>query len=936
MSRTLSDANAGQNFRGVAPVHSGGTGQDTASAALAALNGVAAAEYNQPNGVAQLNPAGYLPYEILPANVSSSLGLAGPTVLYVGTQGVWTITNYDSHVDYTVTAATGFVSRSGDRIYYTAPSTPGTHGFTINNKVIPVPVDDRYVAQPSITSPVNDTTNMGSGLIVTGSEFVVQGGFPSTILTAADKAAGDIFGVSVALAGDGTRLAVGAHVKDVGGVVDAGQVYIYTWTGSAWVPETTLSAADKAFNNAFGIAVALDSTGSRLVVGAHQKTIGGISGAGQVYVYTRSGSVWTLESTLSAADKAIDDNFGVGVAMDSTGSRLAVGAYRKTVDGIVAAGQVYVYTRSGSVWSQEATLSASDKAANDFFGRSVSLNADGSKLASGATRKTVGGLSQAGQVYVFTRSGTTWTQDSILTASDKAANDWFGTSVALNSSGSKLFIGNVNKDNGNITDSGKVYIFNQVGTQWIQEYQLTSDDKAMGDGFGLSVAIDATEAKLVVGAGGKDVAGLTDTGQIYIYDASYHASTDWELSTDIGFVTIAQQSLADTVNRRSWHVDVLSLNTDYYIRCRYNGTLYGTSEWSTPIHFKTRAAWLPVNEISIITASDKAANDLFGTSVAIAGDGSRMAIGTRDKTVGGISAAGQVYIYTWSGSTWVQESTLSAADKATGDYFGSTVTLDTTGSRLVVGAHNKTVAGFTGAGQVYTYTRAGSVWTQESTLVLADAAGGDSFGVTASIAADSSRLVVGAYGKIVGGVSGAGQVYTYTRSGATWVLETTLSAADKAAGDGFGITVSVDATATRLAVGARSRENGALTDSGKVYFYTRTGTTWTEESTLMAPDAAAGDWFGWGLALSSDGTLLAVGRAFRTVDGLAAAGQMQLYVLTGGTWSLEATLSASDKAATDFFGMNMAFTADRSKMAVCAFSRNSDGLTNSGAVYLFE
>jgi len=156
MSRTLSNPNAGSTFRGKLPIYSGGTNEDTAPLALAALGGIPTSDYNQPNGVLGLNNTGHIPYSAFPASMSGGIALEGPELLYIGTKGIWTINNYDSNIDYTVTCTSGFVSRNEDQIHYTAPSTVGTYGFNINNKDVTVVVDDRYIAKPTITSPVNE------------------------------------------------------------------------------------------------------------------------------------------------------------------------------------------------------------------------------------------------------------------------------------------------------------------------------------------------------------------------------------------------------------------------------------------------------------------------------------------------------------------------------------------------------------------------------------------------------------------------------------------------------------------------------------------------------------------------------------------------------------------------------------------------------------
>jgi len=453
------------------------------------------------------------------------------------------------------------------------------------------------------------------------------------ILTASDKVASDYFGASVALTADGSRMVVGAYYRDVAGVVNAGQVYIYTRTGSVWTLESTLSASDKASNDYFGYSVALTATGDRLAVGAYGRDSGVVDG-GQVYIYTRVGCAWTQESTLASADRVAYDYFGFSVALTADGSRLVVGAYGRDVAGIVDAGQVYVYTRIGSTWTLESILSASDKAASDYFGASVALTADGSRMAVGALYKDVAGIVNAGQVYIYTRVGSVWTQESTLTASDKAASDFFGASVALTADGSRMAVGTHSRDVSGVVDAGQVYIYTRIGSAWTLESMLSAADRATSDYYGRSVALTATGDRLAVGAYGRDVAGIADAGQVYVYTRS---GSVWTLE-------------------------------------------------------------------STLSVADRATNDYYGSSVALTADGSRIAVGAYCRDVVGVVNAGQVYIYTRSGSTWTLESTLSASDRATNDYYGASVALTADGSRIAVGALFKDVAGVADTGQVYMYS----------------------------------------------------------------------------------------------------------------------------------------------------------------------------------------------------------------------------------------
>ena len=213
--------------------------------------------------------------------------------------------------------------------------------------------------------------------------------------------------------------------------------------------------------------------------------------AGAVYVFTRSASTWTQQAYVKASNPDANDFFGVSVALSDDGNTLAVGARESSnatgIGGAQAnnsaldAGATYVFIRSASTWSQQAYIKASNTQADDSFGRSVALSADGNTLAVGAYFEDsfatgIGGLqtdnstNRAGAVYVFTRSASTWSQQAYVKASNAGADDNFGWAVALSADGNTLAtasnledssaIGiNGNQGDNSASSSGAVYIY---------------------------------------------------------------------------------------------------------------------------------------------------------------------------------------------------------------------------------------------------------------------------------------------------------------------------------------------------------------------------------------------------------------------------------------------------------------------------------------------
>jgi hypothetical protein len=336
-------------------------------------------------------------------------------------------------------------------------------------------------------------------------------------LVASDKAANDYFGNSVSINADGTKVVIGARYANPDGISYAGAVYIFKYNGSAWSQEAKLVASDKADTDYFGVSVSINADGTKVVIGAYYADPDGISGAGAAYIFKYNGSTWSQEAKLVASDKAVNDIFGYSVSINADGTKVVIGAYGATPDGTISAGAAYIFKYNGSAWSQEAKLAASDKVSGDRFGYSVSINADGTKVVICAYIADPGGIINAGAVYIFKYNGSTWSQEAKLVASDKAANDYFGVSVSINADGTKVVIGAHLADPDGISAAGAAYIFKYNGSAWSQEAKLVASDKEATDYFGYSVSINADGTKVVIGAYNDDSDGIGNAGAAYIF-----------------------------------------------------------------------------------------------------------------------------------------------------------------------------------------------------------------------------------------------------------------------------------------------------------------------------------------------------------------------------------------------------------------------------------
>jgi FG-GAP repeat len=400
---------------------------------------------------------------------------------------------------------------------------------------------------------------------------------------ASNTSGGDLFGYSLALSADGATLAVGAPHEGSGAigidgnqaddsVVNAGAVYVFARSGTAWNQQAYVKASNTDAGDFFGASVALSSSGATLAVGAFQEASAatGIGGnqadnaalnAGAVYVFTRNGKTWVQEAYLKASNTSAGDNFGTSVALSGDGLTLAASAIHeasavKGVNGNQAddnapdAGAVYVFTRSGPTWRQQAYVKASNTGAGDNFGTSVTLSGDGSTLAvsarnedSAATgidgNQVDNSVGSAGAVYVFTREDTTWSQEAYVKASNTAAEQSFGVSAALSSDGATLAVGAFEEGSpatgigGDQADqsagqAGAVYVFTRGETTWSQQVYVKASNTNPLDQFGWSLALSGDGLTLAVGAVREDSASTgvdnnqadndaPDAGAVYVF-----------------------------------------------------------------------------------------------------------------------------------------------------------------------------------------------------------------------------------------------------------------------------------------------------------------------------------------------------------------------------------------------------------------------------------
>ena len=299
--------------------------------------------------------------------------------------------------------------------------------------------------------------------------FVQSGGVwtQQQKLTASDGVPLAFFGLSVAVSGD--TAVIGAP-----SFYGSGSAYVFVRSGTVWSQQQELTVPGGKAGDSFGASVSV--SGNTVVVG----DTGRIASTGAAYVFGLSGGKWSQQQELIASDGGVQDQFGASVSLSD--ATMVIGASGN-------GGAAYVFVLSGGVWNQQQKLTPSDPAGGDVFGCSVSLS--GNTVVIGAGGKDT----RQGAAYVFALSGGTWSQQQKLTAPDGAPYSYFGFAVSL--SGNTAAIGAYFT-----STNGAVYVFVRSGGTWSLQQELTPSDSAKDDFFGVAIALSG--GTLVIGASDKN------------------------------------------------------------------------------------------------------------------------------------------------------------------------------------------------------------------------------------------------------------------------------------------------------------------------------------------------------------------------------------------------------------------------------------------------
>lgn len=411
-------------------------------------------------------------------------------------------------------------------------------------------------------------------------------------LKASNTGAQDLFGIQTAISGDTIVVAAPNEDSRAIGVngnqsdnsaTDSGAAYIFVRSGTNWVQQAYLKASNTDAGDGFGWSVAI--SGDTVVVGAPGEDSAatgingdqtdnslaqpGFDGAGAAYVFVRTGTNWSQQAYLKASNTGKGDNFGGGVAISGNTVVVAAPAESSAATGVNGnqnddsafdSGAAYVFVRDGTHWTQQAYLKASNTEGaapparplgDEFGGGGLAISGDTIVVAAIFEDSNATGVNgdqsnnsstDSGAGYVFVRSGTNWSQQAYLKASNTGAGDLLGVGASV--SGDTIAVAAPGEDssatgvNGSQTnnlaaDSGAVYVFVRNGTNWSQQAYVKASNTGAADNFGEPTALEGDI--LVVGAEGEDsnatgINGIQSNNSASYSGAAYvfvRSGTNW-------------------------------------------------------------------------------------------------------------------------------------------------------------------------------------------------------------------------------------------------------------------------------------------------------------------------------------------------------------------------------------------------------------------------
>ena len=733
------------------------------------------------------------------------------------------------------------------------------------------------------------------------------------------EASGDLFGMSVSLSANGKIFASGGY-SNAGSGPAAGHARVYEWNGTTWVQMGSDIDAE-APGDRSGITISLSADGKIVAVGARENdgtTNNTNDNRGHVRVYKWNNSSWQQIGNDIDGEAGGDESGGSyysnNVSLNANGTIVAIGATYND-GGAQDSGHVRVYdydeTRNPQ-WKQLGD-DIDGEVKDDWFGNSVSLSADGTILAIGAPRHDTAG-DKAGRVYVYKYNGNIW--EIIGTFDGEAANDQYGMCVSLNNDGTILAIGAPHNNS-----KGHVRIYQYLegvyASDWIQVgYDI--EGEGTSDEFGHAVSLSKDGSVLVVSAVYDDNTGV-NAGSVYTYELIKQSITSIvKMGTPISGYPHESGQFGFSV----------SSNAD--------GTIIAISSILRDIPLFDSGGvyiykWEGNNWNNIGYIGGEGYYDQFGNSVSLNGDGTRVAIGSKANYGVGGARSGHVRVHEYNGSTWDQLGQ-DIDGENTDDNSGHSVSLSDDGSIVAIAAPQHDG----GKGHVRVYKWDGSSWQQRGNDIDGEAAGDES-GQSISLSADGTIVAIGSHKNN----SSRGHVRVHKWDGSNW-QQIGDDIDGEGGGDNSGWSISLSSNGKILAIGAIKNDgiNGADSGHVRVYDYDENREpAWKQMGSDIDGESSShyGDWSGFSVSLSGDGTIVAIGARLNDVDPATDSniGSARVYQYVKGLYASDWVQIGDDidgEASGDHFGYSISLSKNGSTLVI-GTPYNSG---NTGRAYMYQ
>ncbi|WP_277543585.1 hypothetical protein [Haloarcula laminariae] len=341
-----------------------------------------------------------------------------------------------------------------------------------------------------------------------------------------------------------------------------------------------------------------------------------------------------------------------------------------------------------------------------------------------------------------------------------------------------------------------------------------------------------------------------------------------------------------------------------------------------------------------IVPADGDADDRFGETVAISGDGTAILVGAPGDEVPNGASSGSTYVFTTAGESWSQQTKLVVDDGNNGDAFGYSVAVSSDANTALVGNISTVQSSDeSNSGSAYVFENSDGTWSRQTKLVPNDSDQYDEFGYSVALSSDGTTAIIGApsdddpYG---GTYTGGGSAYVFDNAGNSWTQRTKLAANDGDSGDNFGFSVAVSGDGTTAIIGAYNDEDPNGSSAGSAYVFDGSGRSWNQQTKLTANGGNSYDRYGYSATISADGTTALLGAIDDDGTADSRAGAVYVFKNSGEMWSQQDILTPHDGKQGDNFGNVVAISRDATTAIIGAINDSTPNGAAAGSTYIFD